>query len=193
MARETTDGLPNSMYNKIYDVLHIGFKKKDVLLPDLVTSILANKLDSFMYWAPRSEEGDRRRPCSPAVVRRTVRFMSSLSLVQLEGASDVICNLTTDGTNALKTGRFNSTLANRVQIRMADLGYGYGQLLKAIKAVQLPNVPNAVTLYELRPATAENMPESTFKRMLGLLAACGELRTANAHMYLSLGGAVTDE
>lgn len=175
-------GLPNTMYHKIHDVLDVCSTRRDARLSDLVEAILARRFDSFAYWAPRTEPGDRRRQCSPSTVRRAIRLTQALSLLSIDGQGKT-CRLTPDGENALRPGRFEPTIADRVQRRLQSLGYGYTLMSRVIESICLPDLPDAQTLYDRRPEGAEGLGESEFRRLLRLLADCHRFRVRNARLF----------
>lgn len=92
--------MPHSTYSKIFDVLTLLEQEGEKDIFDFSKQIHDTKMESFAIW--RRVSGEVRpvkEYCSPESIRRVIRFMEKIELVEI--INNRTCKIRPAGSNAL--------------------------------------------------------------------------------------------
>jgi hypothetical protein len=177
--------MPYSTYSKIYDLLSVldQIGSKDIF--ELASEIYGRGIESFAIWR-RSEGSERpvKGYCSEASIRRLIRFVCLLQLIDMENAR--ICRINQIGKNALTGDNYSTQLSAQVKTYMREVvGLAFEDLSAHIDTLK---VPDARTIYlTLIVPRKLGISEEDFRRLLYLLQRCGELAGVIRKIYSTTG------
>lgn len=178
--------MPQSNYSKIFDLL-TELSKEDAPqdLFQFAEEIQNRQLESFAIWRPGPEPGTPtvKSYCSPRAIRRLIRFVASLGLIELGEKRS--CSLTTYGRNALKGDSYDRTLATHLALYLKqNAGISYSEIKDVISSIRRPNVPFFETIYDQLNGTQNlQIGKQRFRMTLYLLERCGMLSSITRKIY----------
>jgi hypothetical protein len=180
--------MPYSNYTKIFSLLTEladGDEPRDIF--QLAEEIRAKEIESFAIWRAGPEPGSlpTRSFCSPEAIRRLIRFVAELGLVQIgEGRQ---CSLTTYGQNALRGDNYSRVLATHVAMYLkGNAGITYSEIRDTIASIQSPEVPFFDTIYgQISSERDLLIGESRLRMVLYLLERCGMLTSITRKVYFA--------
>ncbi len=178
--------MPHSTYSKIYDVLSTLNHVEEQDIFDLARQINENEFESFAIWRrPEGSDQTVKSYCSEASIRRLIRYMHSLGMIDIENQR--VCRINEVGRNALTGDNYSTQLGSQiVRYLRVTVGLPFNDIQDQIASIQRPAIPDAQTLFQTL-VISRNLPisEDEFRRLLYLLQRCGLLSGRIRKIYSS--------
>lgn len=175
--------MPHSTYTKIYDTLAYLEKVGAKELRELSEEIHNANIESFAIW--RRADGTTRPVksfCSPQSIRRLLRFMNEIELVDIE--KERVCKIRPEGINALKGENFPTQLgAQLIKYMRETVKLPFSSLESIIKQIKRPQIPDNDTIFDIAKKQKALISEESFRRLLYLLQRCDKLSASVKKIY----------
>lgn len=180
--------MPHSNYSKIFDLLtELADEDEPREIFQLAEEIRDKEIESFAIWRPGPEPGSLpvKSYCSEASIRRLIRFVSELGLVEIDDGGQ--CSLTAYGRNALKGDNYAKVMATHMAMYLKQsAGVTYSEIKDAIASIRRPEVPFFDTIYErVRDERDLQIGANRLRMVLYLLERCGMLVTMTRKVYFA--------
>jgi hypothetical protein len=174
-----------SIYSKMRAVLANLKRKKFTDIYELSEYVASQKLDAFEV--PTSG-GGQPKFCSPAAVRKTIRFAMRLKLVgEMKEEGEAGCFLTSDGVTAARNeASFANILGSQVITFLNEKGLGIQRIHDIIGKIEPPDVPDADTIFAKGKSGSTGLDEDEFRRILYLLYLCEKLDRRPKYLYFKM-------
>ena len=173
--------MPYSTYTRIRDLLYHVAAAQQKDYSDLAQIVHEEPVESFAIWRRGTAGNSVKQYCSPKAIRRLIRFMRALELVNIENNREI--SLTPKGQNALQGNNFNPQLSTQLKEYLEKNGANFATLIKTMKDVKLPEVPDRYTILEHLRAQGATIDDEKFRIVVNLFVRTGELSSRMRRMF----------
>jgi len=161
--------MPYSTYSRIFDILKTLGQDDGVNIFDFSRHLHDEGIESLAIFRG-GPAGSIKDYCSAAAIRRLIRLATRLKLISIEDRQT--CKLTEDGKRALSPDDYGAVLGLQIRTYLREQGFSYENLLKTVRDVKHPDIPDLQTIYESARDSGLAMNQDDFRKILNLLHRC---------------------
>lgn len=173
--------MPYSTYTRLRDLLGWVADAGSSDIKTLAEAIHEEPVESFAIWRRGTGGNSIKQYCSPAAIRRLIRFAAELDLVNIENSKDV--SLTPQGQNALRGSNFDWQVSTQLKGYLEKYRTTFAVLAKVIRDIKLPEIPDLYTVLEKLRRQGATIDDREFRRVINLLVRTGELGSRMRRMF----------